>query len=160
VAANDRFLREPSRPSTPRADGTETVVARDLATIRLSSTVGEVVSRCSLRQNFICRRSKESLLLKSRTAAIWSQIEHADALLVTGSHRRHPAGGLLRGRRLRKTSGPFFSTYCTVHRNLNGFIPYILDSARDSVSQAGTVGYRLPAIVRMKSFRSICKKSV
>jgi hypothetical protein len=43
-------------------------------------------------------------------AAIWSQKYPGYAFLVFVGHRRHPAGGLLRGRR-RKTSGPFFSEH-------------------------------------------------
>jgi hypothetical protein len=66
---------------------------------------------------------------KLGTIAIRSQIDRSDAFLVSGgSHRRHPAGGLL-GAAVRETTGgpslfrtPFQNTYCTVHRNLFGFI--------------------------------------
>jgi len=41
-------------------------------------------------------------------ATIWSQKKPRGAILVTGSHRRHPAGGLLRGRGL-LDARPLFS---------------------------------------------------
>jgi hypothetical protein len=56
----------------------------------------------------LCCSYHLSIAGNSGTASIWPQRKLADAILVKGGHRRHPASGLNWGHRLQKRMAPLF----------------------------------------------------